>query len=97
MKYTKKLGLVQIFDLMKSGKSPAQISKEYNVSRKTLHYHVNKLKKSGHIEKQGYGVWKVLKDLEKSENRPKGGIASQTSKLQTSRKKEIRQGKNLRK
>jgi hypothetical protein len=68
MKIKRKLGLEQILKLIKSGLNPSQICKKYNIPKQTLDYSVGKLKKQGCIEKIGYGTWKYIKPLNKSEN-----------------------------
>lgn len=91
MKKREKLGLVQILDLIKSGSNPAQISKKYGIPKQTLDYSVAKLKKQGCIEKVGYGVWKYIKPLKKSENLTIRHLDKSTKKIGTSQpKKEIR-------
>lgn len=87
MKRGKKLGLVQILSLIKSGLSPAKISKKYNIPKQTIDYSVSKLKKQGCIEKKGYGVWEYIKDLKEVPKRPRGYKVGQ---IGTSPKKEIR-------
>lgn len=56
-----KLTLDLLFSEIKSGNSPSQISKKYNINKYTLQYHLGKLKKEGAIEKVGYGTWKAKK------------------------------------
>jgi DNA-binding Lrp family transcriptional regulator len=66
MKRGKKVGLVEVLEDIKSGLSPAQISKKYDLPKQNISYFVGKLKKQGCIEKIGYGVWKYIKPYEKS-------------------------------
>ena len=66
MKTGQKVGLVEVLSLIKTGKSPAQISKDYNIPKQNISYFVGKLKKAGCIEKIGYGVWNYLKPYNKS-------------------------------
>lgn len=77
MKTDKKVGLVEILDLIKSGSFPAQISKKYNIPKQNIAYFVGKLKRLGCIEKVGYGVWEYKKEVKK---RPKGSIEGQNNK-----------------
>lgn len=66
MKRGKKVGLVEVLSEIKSGLSPAQISKKYDIPKQNVSYFVGKLKKQGCIEKISYGVWKYLKPYKKS-------------------------------
>lgn len=66
MKRGKKVGLVEVLSEIKSGISPAQISKKYDIPKQNVSYFVGKLKKAGCIEKIGYGVWNYLKPYKKS-------------------------------
>jgi len=63
MKEVKKLGLVRVLNLIKSGLSPAQISKKYLIPKQTLSYSVGKLKRMGCIEKVGYGTWRYIRSI----------------------------------
>lgn len=63
MKTTKKLGLVGVLAEIKSGLSPAQISKKYNIPKQNISYFVGKLKKQRCIEKVGYGTWRYIRPL----------------------------------
>ena len=77
MKDIKKLGLDIILKEIKSGKNPAQISKEYKISKQKLQYDLDKLKKSGCIEKVGYGTWRYIKEVQirpKDTSNPKFGL-----------------------
>ncbi len=82
MKNGKKLGLTQILTHIKEGLSPSMISKKYNIPKQTLSYSVNKLKKFGCIEKEGYGVWKYIKPLKEVRNQPKGNIRDKSGTYQ---------------
>lgn len=90
MKAKKKLGLVQILDLIKSGLSPAKISEKYKIPKQTLDYHVGKLKKQGCIVKKGYGVWEYIKPYKKSQNLTIRQVDRSNQNIRTSKKKEIR-------
>lgn len=61
MKRGKNFYLLSVLQQIQSGKSPAQISKDLDVSKQKINYYVGKLKKEGCIEKIGYGVWKYIK------------------------------------
>jgi len=82
-----KMKLVQVLSLIKSGLSPAKISKVYKINKSTLSRAVGKLIKAGCVEKIGYGVWEFKKDLKEVSKRPKG---SMEVKSETSFKKQIR-------
>lgn len=87
MKRGKRIELDSILSLIKSGKSPACISKEFNIPKGSLAYHVDKLKKLGCIEKKGYGVWKYIKSLKEVRSLT---ITHSDKLSRTSHKKEIR-------
>jgi len=55
--------LHRIISELKQGKNPAKISKKLNISKQLLQYHLRRLKKDGVIVKEGYGIWKVLKEV----------------------------------
>lgn len=73
MKEEKKLILHMIVSEIKKGKNPAKISKEHGIKKQTLQYYLRQLKEKGLIEKQGYGVWKVSKEV---------SISSKVTKIQ---------------
>ena len=52
------LNLNVLLNLLES-KSPAQISKELNISKQALNYYIKTLKANGNIIKKGYGTWEV--------------------------------------
>jgi len=87
MKKQEKVGLIQVLELIKSGSSPAQISKKYNIPKQNISYFVGKLKKLGCIEKKGYGVWKYLKPIKEVKSLT---TTHSNRKGLTSPKKEIR-------
>lgn len=87
MKRGKKVELVQVLDLIKSGYSPSKITKKFKIPKGTLAYHVGKLKRLGCIERKGYGVWDYLKPLKEVRKVPKGSMKGQKSNIS---KKEIR-------
>ncbi len=66
MKGGDKMKLVQILSLIKSGISPAKISKDHKINKSTLSRAVGKLVKAGCVEKIGYGVWEFKKDTKRS-------------------------------
>jgi hypothetical protein len=68
MKRGKGLGLVRILDLIRSGKSPSKISKDFNIPKQTIDYSLVKLKKMGCIRKKGYGVWEFVMPLKEVPN-----------------------------
>jgi len=63
MRSKKKVILQLIISEIKKGKPPSKISKEHNIKKQTLQYYLRQLKKEGLIEKEGYGLWKVLKEV----------------------------------
>lgn len=63
MNKDKKVGLVQVLDLIKSGHSPATISKKFKIPKQNISYFVCKLKKKGCIERVGYGAWRYIRPL----------------------------------
>lgn len=66
MRSKKKLILHLIITEIKDGHSPSFICKEHGIKKQTLQYYLRQLKKDGIIEKESYGVWKVLKEVSKS-------------------------------
>ena len=66
MKKDKKVILHLIVSEIKKGNNPAKISKEQGIKKQTLQYYLRELKQKGVIEKQGYGIWRVLKEVSKS-------------------------------
>ena len=72
---------------IEKGKSPAQISKDQKINKKTLQDYLRELKKLGIIEKKGYGVWEVNQERKRSLK-----LTSRHSRTsnQTSKEKEIR-------
>ena len=66
------LNIEFLLNLLSSGKSPAIISKELNISKQNLNYYLRKLKEQGYIKKIGYGVWEIVKsDLSLIKNKVK--------------------------
>lgn len=63
MKEGKKQILLLIISQLKKGKNPAKISKEHRIKKQTLQNYLRQLKKMGCIQKESYGVWKVLKEV----------------------------------
>lgn len=53
-----------IFQKLCRGINPAKISKEFNINKKTVQYHLSSLKERGLIKKIGYGTYEVLKNYE---------------------------------
>jgi len=66
MKRDKEVILHLIVSEIKKGKTPATISKEQDIKKQTLQYYLRQSKEQGIIEKESYGVWKVLKEVPKS-------------------------------
>lgn len=65
MKKSKKVILHLIISEIKAGKNPSAISKKHNIKKQTLQYYIRQLTQNRIIEKQSYGVWKVLKEVSK--------------------------------
>lgn len=63
MKPSKKLRLLLLISELKKGNNPSKISEKHNINKKTLQYYLRELKEMGCIVKQGYGVWKVQKEV----------------------------------
>jgi DNA-binding transcriptional ArsR family regulator len=59
--------LLDIYNFIKEGYNPSQISKRLEISKQVLNYYLSSLKKKNFIEKVGYGVWKAyeLKEVKK--------------------------------
>ncbi len=55
-----------VFNLIKKGESPMNISKILNISKQNLQYYINYLKNNGYINKIGYGTWEVKKEVKTS-------------------------------
>jgi hypothetical protein len=53
-----------LFERLKQGLTPMEISKEFNISKQNLNYYIRQLKNKGLIEKKGYGVWEVGGQIE---------------------------------
>jgi len=75
----RKVVLPLIISQLKKGSSPSKISKEFNIKKQNLQYYIRQLKKEGVIIKEGYGVWKVLKE-----------VSISTKVRETSKRKQIR-------
>ena len=75
----RKVVLPLIVSQLKKGSYPAKISKEFNIKKQNLQYYIRQLKKEGVIIKEGYGIWKVLKE-----------VSISTKASTTSKKKQIR-------
>jgi len=66
MKKRGELILHLIIDEIKKGNNPAKISKEHNIKKQTLQYYLRQLKNKGIITKEGYGTWRVQKEVSNS-------------------------------
>jgi len=84
MKSKRDLILHLVVTQIKKGKSPSKISNENNIKKQTLQYYLRQLQKDGTIVKEGYGCWKVLKEVSKSSK------ASKNKYQKNLKKKEIR-------
>jgi len=90
MKEVKKVGLIGVLAEIKSGSSPAQISKKFNIPKQNVSYFVGKLKKQGCIQKKGYGVWEYIRPLKEVKDLTTRQYERNTPKSLTSPRKEIR-------
>jgi len=86
----KKVGLVQVLELIRSGFSPSKISKVYKIPKQNVSYFVVKLQKLRCIQKKGYGVWEYLKPIEEVKDLTTGQYNRKGYKTLTSPRKEIR-------
>ena len=67
-KSTRKYNLyLTVYSLLKQGLNPSKICKKLNIKKQSLNYYLSSLKRSGCIEKVGYGVWEIRGDLEVKE------------------------------
>jgi len=66
MKESKKVILHLIVSEIKKGNGPAKISKNNNIKPQTLQYYLRQLRKDKVICKEGYGLWRVLKEVSKT-------------------------------
>ncbi len=55
-----------VFNLIKKGKNPMDISKTLKISKQRVQYYINHLKNNGNIKKIGYGTWEVKKEVKTS-------------------------------
>jgi len=62
-----------IYEELKSGLNPAQISKKYGWSKSRISNHVKSLKDQNLIKKIGYGVWEIVENM-LPENKFKQGV-----------------------
>lgn len=53
-----------LFERLKQGKTPKEISEELKISKQNLNYYLRQLKNKGLIENKGYGVWEVGGQIE---------------------------------
>lgn len=63
---TKEDSQLFIFNQIKLGKRPSQISEEFKIPLSTIQYPLDFLKKEGFIVKRSNGIWEILKHYEKS-------------------------------
>jgi len=56
-----------VFSLLKQGLTPAKICEDLSISKQKLNYYLSSLKRSGFIEKIGYGVWAISKEFDEKE------------------------------
>ena len=58
--------LNHIISELSNNKTPSQIASDLGESKQKISYYIRGLKKQGVIQKLGYGVWKVNKEVKKS-------------------------------
>jgi len=51
---------------IKAGNNPAEICKKHNIKKQNLQYYLRQLRDEGIVERVGYGVWKVVKEVKKT-------------------------------
>ena len=56
-----------VFNHIKKGLRPSKICEDQAISKQKLNYYLASLKRSGFIEKLGYGVWKTSKEFNPKE------------------------------
>ena len=66
MKRDKKVILLLLYGGIKAGLNPAQIAKENKINPRTLQYYLRQLKQNGNVQKVDYGIWKVIKEVSKT-------------------------------
>jgi hypothetical protein len=64
-----------IFEQIKRGVSPSQISKQFNLSLPRISYYLSSLIKQGFIKKIGYGTYEILKEFEQKEVKKSTAVA----------------------
>lgn len=63
----RKISDLFIVQQLKKGLRPSQICEEFSLNKKTLQYHLSSLRRRGIINKIGYGVWEIKKELPQKE------------------------------
>lgn len=58
-----------VFTHLKQGLNPSQISKQFNLSKSRISYHLSSLKREGFIKQVGYGTWKIVKDFDQTSSK----------------------------
>lgn len=53
-----------VYNHIKEGTRPSEISKNFNISKQKINYYVSSLKRSGFIKKIGYGVWEICGEFD---------------------------------
>jgi len=53
-----------IYDRMKSGYSPAQITLKFKISKQSINYYTKRLEAIGLIKKVGYGTWDIIEEVD---------------------------------
>ena len=56
-----------VFSLIKQGVTPSKICDLHSISKQKLNYYLSSLKRSGFINKIGYGVWEITKEFDARE------------------------------
>ncbi len=60
-----------IYNLIKEGRNPMDISKILNITKQNIQYYINHLKKKEYIKKLGYGTWEILREYKEVKKRSK--------------------------
>lgn len=56
-----------IYNQIKAGLRPSKICEKFNIKKSTLQYHLSIIKRSGFVERIGYGVWEICKEFNPQE------------------------------
>ena len=69
-KQDKKFNLnLLVYNSLKEGLRPSQISKKFNINKSKIQYHLTILKTTNLVKKIGYGVWETISDYDEKKKR----------------------------